>query len=440
MAKNNNLTDFLADIAATIRTNEGTTANINPQDFSSRIQLNDSTFSITSLGEQNVRKYKTAKVVDSNLVAANIKKDIQILGITGTYESGSTINIQNLKTVNAQIDSDNTTTQTIKPDSGFDAIAVVKIKQSDDLMPYNIRTGSIINGVAGNFSAGATATADTVIKGKTAYVNGAMITGTYEPPSGIEEVSNLTTLSEKLITNNLGKWYQYIGPSNDNIATGTVCNIVEDNLNYTWKGHQGLYSQDINFTETIDFYSHGRLFDAIKITQSGTNFTVQYIYIVDGVDETIDVWDNESGFNADYANIKFNKTPSAQLQAVLDEMATQGIKFSYYTNVVRHINGTAIEQCSVVGVVDNGFQLKVNMSAIDGSYTILIDKDYTLTVHSTSSTSYSLTIVNATTQNSQTLYDVAWGGAGDTSLNLVAGAYHIKYSGAGSYTHILTIN
>lgn len=50
-----------------------------------------------------------------------------------------------------------------------------------------------------------------------------------------------------------------------------------------------MYSQDINFTETIDFYSHGRLFDAIKITQSGTNFTVQYIYIVDGVDETIDV-------------------------------------------------------------------------------------------------------------------------------------------------------
>ena len=97
MAKNNNLTDFLTDIAATIRNNEGTTDNINPQDFSSRIQLNDSTFSITSLDEQNVRKYKTAKVVDSNLIAANIKKDIQILGITGTYESGSTINIKNLR-------------------------------------------------------------------------------------------------------------------------------------------------------------------------------------------------------------------------------------------------------------------------------------------------------------------------------------------------------
>lgn len=440
MAKNNNLTDFLTDIAATIRNNEGTTDNINPQDFSSRIQLNDSTFSITSLDEQNVRKYKTAKVVDSNLIAANIKKDIQILGITGTYESGSTINIQNLKTVNAQIDSDNTTTQTIKPDSGFDAIAVVKIKQSDDLMPYNIRTGSVINGVTGNFSAGATATADTVIKGKTAYVNGVMITGTYEPPSGIEEISNLTTLNKKLIRDNLGKWYLYTGPSNNNIATGTVCNIVADNLNYTWKGHQGVYSQDINFTETIDFYSHNTLFDAIKITQSGTNFIVQYIYTVDGVNQSIDVWDNEVGFNADYANIKFTKLPSARLQEVLDEMATQGVKFSYYTNVVRHINGTAIERCFVAGVVDNGSQLIVKMLADYGSYTILIDKDYTLTVHSTNSTSYNLTIVNAATQNSQTLYDVAWGGAGNTSLNLLAGAYHIKYGGAGSYNHILTVN
>lgn len=440
MAKNNNLTDFLTDIATIIRNNEGTTDNINPQDFSSRIQLNDSTFSIASLDEQNVRKYKTAKVVDSNLIAANIKKDIQILGITGTYESGPTINIQNLKTVNAQIDSDNTTTQTIKPDSGFDAIAVVKIKQSDDLMPYNIRTGSVINGVTGNFSAGATATADTVIKGKTAYVNGVMITGTYEPPSGIEEISNLITLNEKLIRDNLGKWYLYTGPSNDNIATGTVCNIVADNLNYTWKGHQGVYSQDIDFTEAINFYSHNTLFDAIKITQSGTNFIVQYIYTVDGVDQTIDVWDNEIGFNADYANIRFTKMPSARLQEVLDEMATQGVKFSYYTNVVRHINGTAIDRCSVAGVVDNGSQLIVKILAIGGTYAILIDKDYTLTVHSTSSRNYSLTIVNAATQNSQTLYDVAWSGTGNTSLNLPAGAYHIKYDGAGSYNHILTVN
>ena len=37
MAKNNNLTDFLADVADAIRTKKGTTAKINPQDFSSEI-------------------------------------------------------------------------------------------------------------------------------------------------------------------------------------------------------------------------------------------------------------------------------------------------------------------------------------------------------------------------------------------------------------------
>ena len=37
MAKNNNLTDFLTDVADAIRTKKGTTAKINPQDFSSEI-------------------------------------------------------------------------------------------------------------------------------------------------------------------------------------------------------------------------------------------------------------------------------------------------------------------------------------------------------------------------------------------------------------------
>ena len=37
MAKNNNLTDFLTDTANAIRTKKGTTAKINPQDFSSEI-------------------------------------------------------------------------------------------------------------------------------------------------------------------------------------------------------------------------------------------------------------------------------------------------------------------------------------------------------------------------------------------------------------------
>lgn len=57
MAKNNNLTDFLTDVANAIRTKKGTTGTINPQDFSSEIA------SISGGGEQPTGGY-TVKVID----------------------------------------------------------------------------------------------------------------------------------------------------------------------------------------------------------------------------------------------------------------------------------------------------------------------------------------------------------------------------------------
>nr|DAO54094.1 MAG TPA: tail protein [Caudoviricetes sp.] len=45
---------------------------------------------IISTAETDVTNFATAQVVDSNLVASNIKKDISILGITGTFEEGIT--------------------------------------------------------------------------------------------------------------------------------------------------------------------------------------------------------------------------------------------------------------------------------------------------------------------------------------------------------------
>ena len=45
---------------------------------------------ITSTAQTDVTNYATAQVVDANLVAGNIKKDVQVLGITGTYEATST--------------------------------------------------------------------------------------------------------------------------------------------------------------------------------------------------------------------------------------------------------------------------------------------------------------------------------------------------------------
>ena len=44
---------------------------------------------ITSTAQTDVTEFATAQVVDANLVAENIKKDITILGILGTLEGGS---------------------------------------------------------------------------------------------------------------------------------------------------------------------------------------------------------------------------------------------------------------------------------------------------------------------------------------------------------------
>ncbi len=42
---------------------------------------------ITGTAEVDVTEYASAQVVDANLVAGNIKKDVTILGVTGSYEA-----------------------------------------------------------------------------------------------------------------------------------------------------------------------------------------------------------------------------------------------------------------------------------------------------------------------------------------------------------------
>lgn len=42
---------------------------------------------ITSTDQVDVSAYATAQVVDADLVPGNIKKDVDILGVVGTYEA-----------------------------------------------------------------------------------------------------------------------------------------------------------------------------------------------------------------------------------------------------------------------------------------------------------------------------------------------------------------
>ena len=80
MAKNNNLTDFLTDVANAIRTKKGTTGTINPQNFSSEI---------ASISTNAVTEVATAAAMNALLVEANVGKYYKFTGTTDSnYTNG----------------------------------------------------------------------------------------------------------------------------------------------------------------------------------------------------------------------------------------------------------------------------------------------------------------------------------------------------------------
>ena len=102
MAKTDNLTDFLTDLADGIRTIEGTTAKIDPQDFRGKIDTyvkpstKKAAATITpSTSNQTIAAgtYLTgAQTIsgDADLTAGNIKHGVNIFGVTGTFTSDAT--------------------------------------------------------------------------------------------------------------------------------------------------------------------------------------------------------------------------------------------------------------------------------------------------------------------------------------------------------------
>lgn len=239
--------------------------------------------------------------VDSNIQSNNIKKGITILGVTGNLDvldtsdataNRSTILIGSTAYVNGEKITGimpNNGRLTYQPSiraqaipTGYTSggsIAAVTHTIDDNIKPGNIKQGVTILGVEGNLTStgintsDATATADKILSGYTAYVDDEKIIGT---------MSNRGSLSVTPKTNSLSYAGGYYSSINIGAVTASIdSNIIASNIKQgvTILGVTGnLISEDIErITETItpsstsDIVRTNRFYDRLTVQKVTSN-------------------------------------------------------------------------------------------------------------------------------------------------------------------------
>lgn len=89
--------------------------------------------------------------IDANIVSNNIKKDVTILGVTGTYEAGGSPVLESIEVTPSLVE------QNISTSAGYDGISAVKVNPvtsdiDSDIIPENIKAGVEILGVTGSYA------------------------------------------------------------------------------------------------------------------------------------------------------------------------------------------------------------------------------------------------------------------------------------------------
>ena len=157
MARTNNLTNFLTDVASAIKTKRGydSSETIAAEDFDTEINAID-----TLKGEQVVITPSTSQqiitpsqgknaitqatinavtsAIDANITANNIKAGVTILGVQGNLEPD--------KPDQTKTATPSTSQQVIQPDTGYE-LASVTVNAVDNTIDSNIQAGNIKSGV-----------------------------------------------------------------------------------------------------------------------------------------------------------------------------------------------------------------------------------------------------------------------------------------------------
>lgn len=323
MAKNNNLTDFLTDVATAIRTKKGTSALINPQDFSSEIA-----------------SIETAPTLDGNATADNVLANKTFYSNSTNKQTGTMPNIgQEHGIIN------NTTSPRYNIAKGYhDGTGFVEINASQivDCVAANILQGKTILGVQG-----------TLVKGITP-------TGTLDITSnGTKDVTNYASVNVNVPLPTLNA--PTISLSN---STVTITNSVTNG----------------SFVSGYDVYKNGTLLTSITLATVDLS-----TLITDSGTYTITVKAKGTNFNESPRSneVNYTVTPAGGYTlTIVQEQSGGELKVTKFDGTQEWISETVSNVVSIDDVNYNGDYGKPCYLSPSISTPFTLTEDMTITIHS----------------------------------------------------------